>query len=366
MKPLRLLLVDDSSVARRLVSAALSRHPGIEVAAMAATGEIALAKLGPTAPDAVVLDIEMPGLDGIETLRRIRAIDKSLPVVMFSSLTERGACATLDALAAGANDYALKPSLERGETLEAVIRDLLVPKLQAVTAQRDPRPRAPVHAPVAAPLVPAPPRPAAPRVTPEVVVIASSTGGPNALGEVLPALPADLPVPVLVVQHMPPVFTRCLAERLDGRGPLRVREAAGGEDVSPGTVWIAPGGLHLEVARDGNGSVKTALSEAPPENSCRPSADVLFRSAARVFGPAVLAVVLTGMGDDGARGARTIVEAGGRAIAQSGPTCVVWGMPKAVEDAGLADGIVPLKEVARAIADRVRDRGVKLRAARTA
>jgi len=190
------------------------------------------------------------------------------------------------------------------------------------------------------------------RLAPQVVAIASSTGGPNALSEIIPLLAADLSVPVLIVQHMPPVFTRCLAERLAGRSRLQVIESAGGELIRPGTVYIAPGDFHLEVARDAQG-VRTKLSSGPTENSCRPAADVLFRSVSRVYGPAALCVVLTGMGSDGALGARDVVQAGGRVLAQSGPSCVVWGMPRAVEEAGLCEAVVSLSEMAMAINQRV-------------
>jgi two-component system chemotaxis response regulator CheB len=356
VRPIRVLLVDDSTIARRLIGAALAKEPGIELAGTAASGAIALAKIPQMAPDAVVCDVEMPGLDGIATVKKIREIDPMLPVVMFSSLTERGATITLDALAAGANDYALKPSTERGETLETVVKQTLVPKIVAVVGARRASGTPPAKMPVA-PRIDAVARPApvaytGARLQPEIVVVASSTGGPNALAEVLPTLPGDLPVPVLVVQHMPPVFTRCLAERLDGKSNLRILESAGGERIAAGKIYIAPGGRHLEVCREGD-FVTTVLTDAEPENSCRPAADVLFRAAARTYGSAVLGVVLTGMGEDGLKGARAIVEAGGRVIVQSGPTCVVWGMPKAVEEAGLAEYVAPLSEIATAIAQRV-------------
>ncbi len=204
-----------------------------------------------------------------------------------------------------------------------------------------------------------PPQPPKPVVRPRVlmpvraVVIAASTGGPTALAEVIPRLPADFPVPVLVVQHMPPVFTKCLAERLESQSKLLVREAQGGEIVRPGTVWIAPGARHLEVVQEGD-AIVTRLTDAAPENSCRPAADVLFRSALKAYGGGLLAVVMTGMGRDGFAGTAEILSAGGRSIAQSGPTCTVWGMPRAVEQAGLADQVAPLTEIAQAIVHTAR------------
>lgn len=358
---LRLLLVDDSAVVRTLLTRALASYPELEVVGSAANGAVALAKLEQLAVDAVVLDFDMPEMDGLTMLRQLRARHSRLPVIMFSTLTDRGASATLDALAAGANDYALKPTA--GERLEDVVQQTLVPKLLALCDW--PSPGA-THAALRA-LGATPSRLAHPWTTPQavrvqpssrgheavrVIAIAASTGGPNALAELLSGLPRSLPVPILIAQHMPPVFTRSLAERLAAQSELCVLESQGGESLAPGHVYIAPGNYHLEVARSA-AAVLTRLSSAPPENSCRPAADVLFRSAARVYGAGVLAIVLTGMGQDGARGAREIHAAGGRVLAQSGATCVVWGMPKAVEEAGIAEAVVPLHELAGAVMSRV-------------
>lgn len=360
MKPIRVLVVDDSAVARGLITSALAAHPDIQVAGSVASGAIALSRLAEFAPDAVILDIEMPEMDGITTLRHIRARDANLPVVMFSALSESGARVTFDALAAGASDYALKPSSRGGETIQSVARDVLVPKLIALVRAATPglpprRPSAPSPTPtpavsrgMASPAI----VPGKIRLPPRILAIASSTGGPNALAEVIPLLSADTSVPVVIVQHMPPIFTRCLAERLASRSSLRVLESAGDELLRAGSVYIAPGDFHMELVRDADG-VRTKLTSGPPENSCRPAADVLFRSVARVYGPNALCVVLTGMGSDGMLGAREVVQAGGRVIAQSGPSCVVWGMPKAVEEAGLCEAVVPLSEMALAINQRI-------------
>jgi two-component system chemotaxis response regulator CheB len=186
----------------------------------------------------------------------------------------------------------------------------------------------------------------------QVIAIAASTGGPNALAELLAWLPGELPVPIVIVQHMPPLFTRCLADRLGARCEIKVLECQGGERLLLGHAYIAPGNRHLELVRDRDG-VRTQLTDAPAENSCRPSADVTMRSIVRAYGAAVLGVVLTGMGQDGLRGAREICDAGGRVLVQSGPTCVVWGMPKAVEEAGLAEAVVALDELPLAIMQRV-------------
>ncbi|MFO0593305.1 MAG: chemotaxis response regulator protein-glutamate methylesterase [Polyangiaceae bacterium] len=369
---IRVLVVDDSVVARRLIADSLAKSPGIEVAGTAADGSIALTRIADLSPDAVVLDIEMPKMDGLQALEEIRKIKPDLPVVMFSTLTERGARATLEALDRGASDYVPKPSAVRGETLQNVVETMLAPKLialvrskyDAIRRLRPPGagPMSSAHVPPSFPSSdpPSPPARSFVRsrqvIAPRAVVIAASTGGPTALAEVLPKLPADFPLPILVVQHMPPVFTRCLAERLSAQSHLKIMESEGNEIVRPGVIWIAPGGRHLEVHQEGE-LVLTRLSDAEPENSCRPAADVLFRSAAKVYGGALLAVVMTGMGRDGLLGTQEIVSRGGRAIVQSGPTCTVWGMPRAVEQAGVADQVVPLNELWSAINSAVRNPG---------
>jgi len=344
MRKIRVLVVDDSVVIRRLLTDILSQDPEIEVAGTAPNGRIALAKLGQLNPDIVTLDIEMPELDGLDTLLELRKVYTKLPVIMFSTLTERGAVTTLDALARGASDYVAKPANVGGVTagMEAV-RSQLLPKIKALCpfSRTDLSTNRPVIAE---------PRLEVPRVTnrlpqrTDVVVIGSSTGGPQALATVLCSLPASFPVPIVVVQHMPPVFTRHLANRLNQSGALEVQEAAGGELLRPGQVLIAPGEFHLELRRQGT-AVKTVLHQGPPENSCRPAVDVMFRSAAQVYGPGCLAVVLTGMGHDGMRGAEHIVSAGGMVLAQDEASSVVWGMPRAVAEAGLARKILPLTSV---------------------
>lgn len=359
--PIRVLVVDDSVVVRRLVTDALSQDPAIEVVGTAANGRIALSKLDQVAPDLVTLDVEMPEMDGVATLREIRRVRPRLPVIMFSTLTERGAAITLDALAAGASDYVAKPA-NVGRVQEAIasVRDELTPRIRALVPRgvvpapaRPPQPTRP--APVAPTPGPTVRRPRSTRAA-EVVAIGASTGGPNALTEVLGSLPADLPVPVVVVQHMPPVFTRQLAERLDRTCAVSVFEGEHGAPLRPGQVWIAPGGRHMQVVRRGDHVPVLALTDGPPENSCRPAVDVLFRTTVQVFGDAVLGVVLTGMGEDGLRGARTIVDSGGHLLAQDEPTSVVWGMPGAVVRADLPDAVLPLREVAPAVVRRVMPR----------
>lgn len=341
--PIRVLVVDDSVVVRRLVADVLDSHPQIEVAGVAQNGAVALEKVEELQPDVVTMDIEMPVMDGISAVKSLRISHPRMPIVMFSTLTERGASATLDALAAGASDYVTKPA-NVGSVADGKqsIREQLIPKLIALTSAR----RLASRSPAAPPPLPAPPRPrAASRSgTFEVLAIGSSTGGPDALAQVLAALPADLPVPVVIVQHMPPIFTRMLAERLNSIGPLTIVEAQDGVSLSRGQVLLAPGGRHLEVQAKGT-SIVVHLSDAPAENYCKPAVDVLFRSVSAVFRDRVLAAVLTGMGRDGAQGATTIRAAGGTVYAQDEASSVVWGMPGAVVQAGQADRILPLAEI---------------------
>jgi two-component system chemotaxis response regulator CheB len=345
------LIVDDSTVVRRMVSEALAADPALEVAGTAANGKIALTRLEQLNPDAVILDIEMPEMDGLAALREMRKTHPKLPIIMFSSLTERGATATLDALALGATDYFAKPAGVSGpDAALRVLRDELIPEIKALCRGRV-APHAPPP-PVAAPLTPPISRTRPPTESVQIVAITTSTGGPNALADLFAGFPAALPVPVVLVQHMPPMFTRLLAERLSARSAVPVAEGQAGVRVVPGCGWIAPGGLHMLVGRDG-AAVTLRLSEDPPENSCRPAADVLFRSVAQVYGPGVLAVVLTGMGQDGLRGCQAIRDAGGSVLAQDEASSVVWGMPGAVVRAGLADGVLPLNQMAAEVMRRV-------------
>ncbi|MBF0689163.1 MAG: chemotaxis response regulator protein-glutamate methylesterase [Cellulomonas sp.] len=350
MPTTRVLVVDDSVVVRRLVHAALSREPSIEVVGVAANGRIAVQKVEQLAPDVVTMDVEMPEMDGIEAVRALRAAGHRQPIIMFSTLTERGARSTLDALAAGATDYVAKPT-GTGTVAQSVdeVAAQLVPRVLALGGRAAP---APARAP-AAPAVPAPPRPPAPHGV-ELVLVGASTGGPAALTRLLEGLPL-LDVPVAVVQHMPPVFTRQLAGRLDRVGPWSVVEVADEEVLRPGRVHIAPGDRHLEVRRVAGGLV-ARLTDGPPVNFCRPAVDVLLGSAVDAVGGRTLAVVLTGMGADGRTGAGRVVAAGGTVLAQDRATSVVWGMPGAVVAAGYAHHVLPLDDLAPAVARAVQTR----------
>jgi two-component system, chemotaxis family, protein-glutamate methylesterase/glutaminase len=345
MPPIRVLIVDDSVVVRKLVSEALASSPDVQLAGTASSGMIALAKIPQLNPDVITLDIEMPGLNGIQTLIEIRKLYPRLPVIMFSTLTERGAAITLEALAQGASDYVTKPSNSAslaGATEQ--VRSELVAKIVSLAGR---------NRGVAATAQPVFPAKRKSRSQPiEILAIGTSTGGPNALSEVIPRLPADLPVPVVVVQHMPPLFTQLLADRLNAQSPLSVQEAEAEAKLEPGQVWIARGDYHMAVMRKGNAAV-LMLNQDPPENSCRPAVDVLFRSVAQFYGPNVLGVVMTGMGSDGARGAQHIREAGGEMLVQDEASSVVWGMPGAVVRAGAADKICSLPEISQEVIQRV-------------
>ncbi len=335
----RVLIVDDSVVMRSLLRSVIAADPQLEVAGTAANGADALEALATVKPDVMLLDLEMPVMDGMEALRRLQAQGSRLPVIMCSALTQRGARVTIEALAGGAADYVAKPaqSASREQALERLTAELL-PKIAALTRrQREVRRAA---------LAPLQAAPAAMETAPRIIAIGVSTGGPAALERVLPGLPSYFPLPVLVVQHMPELFTRSLAERLNGACQIRVCEAAEGAAVRAGEVVIARGDWHLEVQCDSAGTAKQHLTRNAPENHCRPSVDVLFRSCAAVYGAGTVAVVLTGMGSDGLAGCRALREAGGTVLAQDEASSTVWGMPGAVVQAGLANRILALDQMA--------------------
>ena len=348
MKRIRALIVDDSAVVRRALRESISADETLDVAGVAANGRIALSLLGQVVPDVVVLDIEMPEMDGLETLKALRQSYPKLPVIMFSTLTQRGATATLDALSLGASDYVTKPSNcgNFGESIER-IKNELVPKIKALCGVGVPlrgsggnarQPLATING----------------RTPVEVVAIGTSTGGPNALSLVLRDIPAGFPVPILIVQHMPPTFTRFLADRLSAECPVEVHEAGVEQWVAPGHAWLAAGDYHMVVERLGT-KIRLRSTRTPPENSCRPSVDVLFRSVAQVYGRGALAVIMTGMGQDGLRGAEQLRAAGAQIMAQDEATSVVWGMPGFVVEAGLADRVLPLSQIAQEIVRKVKE-----------
>ena len=337
MSKIQVLVVDDSVVIRKLVSTILAEDSHIEAAATAANGKIALQKLAQNRFDLVMLDVEMPEMDGLETLVELRKLYPSLPVIMFSTLTAAGASVTLDALALGASDYVTKPG-GMGNMNAAMqrIRDEILPKIKALCLdkyQEQPQPLLSVAYPTLL----------AEKNKIALLAIGVSTGGPNALGALLPQLPKEFPVPILIVQHMPPLFTKLLAERLAAKSHLNIREAIPGTVLAPGQVWIAPGDFHMTVEKvDGTYQIQT--NQQVPENSCRPAVDALFRSVAKHYGKQALVTVLTGMGQDGLRGCKEVHDAGGEIYVQDAKTSVVWGMPGAVANAGIAHKILPLEQ----------------------
>lgn len=346
LEKIRVLIVDDSVVMRQLLVRLISDEPDLEVAGIAADGRAALAKIESCAPGIVTLDVEMPGMGGLDVLSAICHLHPGLPVVMLSSATQIGAVQTVEALSRGAVGCCPKPAGAGSATATLdVLRTQLLPLLRSLGSPsstpgstRLPRPIA-VHQP-------------APH-TPRIVLIGTSTGGPHALHQILPRLPATLPAPVVIVQHMPAQFTAPLANRLNELCALSVREAVDGEPLTNGTVYLAPGGRHLKLAQATSG-VLLRLDDGPPENSCRPAVDVLFRSAAPLYGPAALGVILTGMGQDGLLGATELHRVGVELLVQDQASCVVWGMPGAIARSGLPHSIVPLANIAEAITDRLR------------
>jgi two-component system chemotaxis response regulator CheB len=343
----RVLLVDDSAFFRKVVTDGLGADPQIEIVGSASNGRLALSRIPQVNPDVVILDVEMPEMDGLQTLGALRRIYPKLPVVMFSSLTERGAQTTVDALLLGANDYVTKPTAADAKDR---IRELLR-KVKAVAGLPAGSSQRPGTAGGDAKTGGYPPY--GPLSRPDALLIGSSTGGPNALAAVFSALPADLPLPILIVQHMPPMFTKCLADRLSSSSKIPTVEASDGQAIEPGHAYIAPGDFHMRPTRQGTRVVLT-LDKEPPENSCRPAVDVMFRAAADIWGRGCLATVLTGMGQDGYRGAQVIRERGGRIWAQDEASSVVWGMPGIIARAGLAERVLPLTQIGQELARRAK------------
>jgi two-component system, chemotaxis family, protein-glutamate methylesterase/glutaminase len=345
---IRVMVVDDSVVIRRLVTQALEQDAMIEVVGVASNGAIGLQRIPQFNPDVITLDIEMPDMNGLEMLRRIRREYPQLRVIMFSTLTERGAAVTLEALTLGADDYVAKISNEGSlDRSMARLREEMIPKIKQFFRVAGQSAAAAMPARAYGSAVPAAgARPIAQslQLPPKVVVIGVSTGGPTALGAMLPLFPTSFPMPILVVQHMPPLFTRLLAERLNATCQMRVEEAREGDPVEPGKILIAPGDFHMKVASRG-GVIRVCLDQSPQQNSCRPAVDALFASAAELYGGAVLAVVLTGMGQDGLQGVKLLKARGARVLVQDEASSVVWGMPGAVVNAGLADRVLALDEV---------------------
>lgn len=358
----RVLIADDSAVVRGLVARWIT-EAGFQLVGTASNGKIALEMMSRHDPDVVLLDIDMPELDGTEALPRMLAASPTLQVVMMSTLTTRNADISLKCLALGAVDYIAKPESNRGVTTSDAFRTDLIERVRVFGAARA-RGRRPMASPAqaSAPVPAAPaaaPKPATPIVlrprarvstTPRVLLIGSSTGGPRAVGEALAGIGAAAlkRVPTLIVQHMPPVFTAVFAEHLSARVGLPAAEGKADERIEPGRIYVAPGGRHMGLASVAGGTV-IKLNDGAPVNFCRPAVDVLFKDAAAIFGAATASVILTGMGSDGTNGARALVEAGGPVLAQDEATSTVWGMPGSVARAGLAEAVLPLSEIGPAL-----------------
>lgn len=339
---IQVLVVDESVLERRLIKKALEEDPGITVASTAPNGLVALRKVDQQDPDLILLDISLPDMDGIDALRIMKNMRPQTPIIVFTAHDENAALATIKALELGAADFIEKPSGAKDfEESKTLIYRSLVPKIRAIHNQiKKPTIRIPATLKGFEPIRRKPKGEIKPKHI-DCVAIGVSTGGPDALVKIFPSFPADFPVPIVIVQHMPPLFTKNLADRLDTISELCVQECRPGDVLHAGGAWVAAGGFHMEV-RKAMGQVIISTSKENPEVGCRPSVNVLFRSVARAFGANVLAIMLTGMGKDGLEGSRHIVNAGGTLIAQDEASSVVWGMPGAVARAGLTDTLIPL------------------------
>ncbi len=356
---MRVLIVDDSTLFRKVVRDTLSLCPDVEVVAVASDGKIALEKIRHYQPDLVTLDVEMPVLNGIEVLRELQNMPSKPEVIMLSAMTDHGALATTQALRLGAFDFVLKPNQSSFEESCVQLKTDLLPKVKILQerlrkkfAKPSPQEEDTIpHDPIAPPLD---------LGHAKVVGIGISTGGPAALSQMLPNLPANLPVPLLIVQHMPPVFTRSLAADLDRTSKIKVQEAESGQAILPGNAYIAPGGKQMKVMTQ-NGRKEVLITDDPAERSCRPSVDYLFRSMAHEYGREAMAIVMTGMGDDGTMGCRLLKRHGCMVVAQEEKSCVVFGMPRQVIAAGLADKVTPLNQLHEIIASAGVHGGIKCR-----
>jgi two-component system chemotaxis response regulator CheB len=357
-EPIRVLIVDDSAVVRRAVSDALSSDPEIAVVGTASNGIIAVQRINQLNPDVIILDIEMPEMDGFGVLRVLRANYPRIRTIMFSSLTQRGAVQTIEALSLGANDYIAKPACITHQGYKDMLTGVsaeLIPKIKQFRPATEARDRGirgsgntiPLHPYTSASYSPCHALHTSPSV-PRIVAIGISTGGPEALSRLIPAFSQGFPVPIVIVQHMPPVFTKLLAERLGSISKLRVTEGCDGLELKPGVVYIAPGDFHMSLQHRGDCDV-ISLNQGPPENFCRPAVDALFRSVAKIYGASALGVIMTGMGQDGCKGVMEMKKQGAIVFAQDQASSVVWGMPSAVVNAGLADCVLPLDQISIAV-----------------
>jgi len=365
-KPLRVMVVDDTVLYRKIVSDVLAVIPGVQVVGSAHNGKAAVSKLASLKPDLITLDIEMPEMNGIEVLDHLHRHSPHIGAIMLSTLTHEGGAMTMKALELGAFDFIPKPqsgtmaqnrekielaiapmirAFQRSARISEIMKPALRPGRKAMVPPARPSPAAlgrPLHTRLN-------------RSKAKIIAIGISTGGPNALAKMLPMIPKDIGVPILIVQHMPPMFTRSLASSLASKCTIAVREASQGEPILPNTALIAPGGKQMKIIAGADGKNRVIrITDDPPENSCKPSVDYLFRSVAHHYVGRATGVIMTGMGSDGTRGLKLMKQNGATIIAQNEATCVVYGMPKQAAETGLADAVVPLDQVAEMIVKSVR------------
>ena len=357
---LRVLVVDDTIMYRKVVGDILAEMPGVEVVGTANNGKIALTRIASLKPDLITLDVEMPVMDGLETLQEIQRSYPDVGVIMLSSWTKRGSDITMKALELGAFDFIPKPDADAMLTNVQMLKAALLPRIKAFAKRLELKTLLRQGARPTGAAAPAVPRPTPVASPPsrrtgksKAVAIGISTGGPNALTKMLPQLPR-LGVPVFIVQHMPPVFTKSLAESLDAKCQYEVREAEHNETVRPDVIYIAPGGRHMRVAAGSGGAKIIQITDDPPENNCKPAVDYLFRSVAREYGALATGVIMTGMGGDGTLGLRVLKSFGAVTVGQDEETCVVYGMPKTAAEAGVVDVVAPLQSIASEIVRTVR------------
>ncbi|MEA3357798.1 MAG: chemotaxis response regulator protein-glutamate methylesterase [Thermodesulfobacteriota bacterium] len=367
-KPLRVLVVDDTIVYRKIVSDVLTEMPDVEVVGTANNGRIAVSKISSLKPDLLTLDVEMPEMDGIQVLEYLKKESLDIGAIMVSSLTQKGGDMTIRALELGAFDFIPKPQKSSIEENREEIKKTIAPMLKAFSRQSEIRSilgAKSTHTGSSpgmggSPIIRKPGKPLTvvsnrEQGKSDIVAIGVSTGGPNALAMVIPKLPIDLGVPVLVVQHMPPVFTQSLAKSLDSKSAIAVKEAVDGENIRPNTVFIAPGGKQMKVVANADGKNRLIrITDDPPENSCKPSVDYLLRAVAHQYMGRATGVIMTGMGSDGTTGLKLMRRNGSTIIAQNESTCVVYGMPKGPVDAGIVDVIAPLDSIAEEIRKTVK------------
>jgi len=378
-KKIKVLVVDDTIVYRKAVSDILTEMPGVEVVGVAHNGKIAVAKIKSLQPDLLTLDIEMPEMNGLEVLQYLQQNAPQVSAIMVSTLTSEGGDMTMRALELGAYDFILKPTASNIVESKKQLQTLLTPLIKAfqtgrttvgslqsasrlgngrIPSSTSSGVRSQTRAPISSSLAKAPTATgisARRQGKSEIITIGISTGGPNALARMMPMLPGDLGVPIVIVQHMPPVFTKSLANSLNAKCSLLVKEAQDGEPLQANVAYIAPGGKQMKLAASTDGTNRLIkITNDPPENSCKPSADYLFRSVADYYVGRTTAVIMTGMGSDGTKGLKVLKQKGALIIGQNEESCVVYGMPKAPAELGLTDVVAPLDKIAGEIVKSVK------------